>query len=91
MTVVNLGVNSESINYEVALEVLGESRQPFMTALREEKTKPKPSAQFIKYCEMRLAAIDEIHDELLLEDTDTIARILDIDHARNLFRIQTPE
>lgn len=91
MSVVNLGINSESISYEVALEVLGQSRQPFMTALREERAKPKPSAPFIKYCEMRLAAIDEIHDELGFEDVDTIDRILDIDHACNLFRTQTPK
>lgn len=29
----DLGINSSSISYEVALEVLGQSRQPFMQAI----------------------------------------------------------
>ena len=39
----DLGINSSSISYEVALEVLGQSRQPFMQAIHEEKQKPAPS------------------------------------------------
>jgi len=73
---VNLGINTESIKYEVALEVLGQGRQPFMKAIREEKAKLSPDQSFIKYCEMRLAAIDEMLDELKPENTDTIERII---------------
>jgi hypothetical protein len=72
----DLGINTPSIKYEVALENLGQGRQPFMNAIREEKAKPRPSEAFIKYCEMRLAAIDEMLDELQPEDTDTIEKII---------------
>ena len=33
----DLGINSGSISYEVALEVLGQNRQPFMQAIHEER------------------------------------------------------
>ena len=33
----NFGLNDASINYEVALELLGQSLQPFMQAIYEEK------------------------------------------------------
>ena len=36
----NFGLNDASINYEVALELLGQSLQPFMQAIYEEKQKP---------------------------------------------------
>ena len=53
----DLGINSGSISYEVALEVLGQNRQPFMQAIHEERQKSAPSHVFIRYCESRLAAI----------------------------------
>lgn len=73
----DLGINSESINYEVALEVLGQSRQPLMQELDDERAKPEPSEAYIRYCELRLKAIDELQDELRLKDTATINKILD--------------
>jgi len=39
----NWSDHSESINYEVALEVLGQSMQPFVQALHDEKQKEQPS------------------------------------------------
>lgn len=72
----NLGLNDESINYEVAKEILGQSLQPFMTAITEEKKKENPSLAFIAYCEARIDAIDDLQDDLRLVDTDTINRIL---------------
>jgi hypothetical protein len=83
---VNLGVNSASISYEVALEVLGQSRQPFMTAIREESAKVSPSTPFIRYCEARLNAIDDLQDELVPTDHDTIERILARDGQPNFFK-----
>ena len=77
MVMLNLGLNSDSINYKVALEVLGKSRQPFMQAIRQEREKPMPSQECIKYCEMRLLAIDELQDELKPSDMDTVEKILD--------------
>lgn len=72
----DLGINSSSISYEVALEVLGQSRQPFMQAIHEEKQKPAPSQVFIRYCESRLVALDELQDSLQPTDVATIERIL---------------
>ena len=72
----DLGINSKSISYEVALEVLGQSRQPFMQAIHDEMQKPAPSQVFIRYCESRLAALDEMQDGLQPTDLGTIERIL---------------
>lgn len=72
----NFGINDTGINYEVALEVLGQSRQPFMQAIHEERQKPTPSQVFIRYCESRLAALDELQDSLQPTDVATIERIL---------------
>jgi len=72
----DLGINNDSISYEVALEILGQSRQPFMQAIYEERKKSVPSQAYIRYCEMRLAAIDELQDELQPDDISTIERIL---------------
>ena len=78
----NLGINDASINYEVALEILGQSRQPFMQAIHEERQKPTPEQTFIRYCEGRLRAIDELQDGLMPVDVGTIRRILDRDASR---------
>lgn len=65
------------VRYEVALEILGQGRQPIMTAIQEERKKAVPSEAFLQYCKMRLDAIDELQDNLLPTDTTTIQRILD--------------
>lgn len=72
----NFSLNDAGINYEVALEVLGQSLQPFMQAIYEEKQKPTPSQAFIRYCEDRMAALSELQSELHPNDLDTIKRIL---------------
>ena len=72
----DLGINSESISYEVALEVLGQSRQPFMQAIHDERRKAAPSQALIGYCEPRLKAIDELQESLQPADRSTIERIL---------------
>ena len=76
MTVLNLGINSDSINYEVALEALGQSRQPLMEQLRLERLKAQPCQAYLDYCEARLEAIDQLQAELETEDLDIIAKIL---------------
>ena len=88
MTVIDLGINSDSINYEVALEVLGQSRQPFMAAIRQEQAKGAPSQPFVRYCEARLRAIDDLQDELEPHDRDTVERILAQDTLPSLFNVQ---
>ncbi|MCL2658433.1 MAG: antitoxin [Betaproteobacteria bacterium] len=69
------------IQYEVALDVLGESKQPIMSAIVDERRKAAPSQAFIRYCEMRLDALDELQDNLEPTDTDTVQRILDVNAA----------
>lgn len=81
----DLGINSKGISYEVALEVLGQSRQPFMQAIFEERQKATPSEPFIRYCEARLAALDELQDSLQPSDLGTIERILSHDA---MFKVQ---
>ena len=77
----NLGINSESIGYEVAIEVLGQKRQPYMNAIHEERQKKVPAESFIRYCEACLKAIDELQDSLMPSDKTTIERILNQDQA----------
>lgn len=83
----NLGMNDASINYEVALEVLGQSMQPFIRAMNSEKAKANPSAALIEYCEARKRALSRLQNNLRADDMTTIMSILDKDdpHA-NLFR-----
>ena len=76
MTVLDLGINTESINYEVALEALGQARQPLMEQIRNEGLKTSPCAAYIDYCTSRLAAIDQLQAELEPADRDTIHKIL---------------
>ena len=82
-TTIDLGINNNSVKYEVALEVLGQDLQPFMEAIRLEKARAKPSAAAIKYFEMRMAAIDELQQELR-QDPEIIEKILD---KKSLFRV----
>lgn len=85
--IANLGMNDASINYEVALEVLGQSMQPFIRAMNSEKEKPNPSAALIEYCEARKQALSRLQDHLPADDLTTIMAILDKDDPlANLFR-----
>ncbi|HFC3932214.1 TPA: hypothetical protein ACFI9R_002297 [Neisseria gonorrhoeae] len=67
------------INYEVALELLGDSMRPLIQARESEFVKDKPNQAFIEYCTARLEAIDMLRDSLSPEDTDIIARIFNLD------------
>jgi hypothetical protein len=73
----DLGINDSSINYEVALEVLGQELQPFIQAIEDEKKKPNPSSTLIQYYEGRISAIDDLQENLRPTDTEIIDRILD--------------
>ena len=73
----DLGINSSSISYEVALEVLGQSRQPFMQAIHKEQQKLTPSQVLIQYYEMRLSALDRLQDDITPQDMDAVRRIFD--------------
>jgi hypothetical protein len=74
---INLGINSESIQYEVALEVLGQDLQPLMHAITVEKEKESPSIVCLNYLNARLSALKELQSDLMATDKDTIESILD--------------
>ncbi len=76
MTVLELGINSDSINFEVALEALGQARQPLMEQIRNERLKAQPCAAFVEYCTSRLDAIDQLQAELEPHDREIIHKIL---------------
>ena len=85
--IANLGINDASINYEVALEFLGQSMQPFIRAIADERAKPNPSAALIAYCEARKTALSRMQRHLPPDDLATITAILDRDDPRaHLFR-----
>lgn len=71
-------MSRDPIGYEVALETLGQSRQPFMQKIIAEEAKEKPSEQMIAFCKARLSAIDQLQYALLPDDYDTIEHILTI-------------
>ena len=74
---IDLGLNSEAIKFEVALEILGQELQPFMAALRIEREQASPSAPMIRYYEQRLAALDELQGALRTTDARAINQIVD--------------
>ena len=65
------------INYEVALEMLGNAAQPFIQAREEERKKSYTNEAFIQYCSDRIKAITVFRHNLRATDEDVIARILD--------------
>jgi hypothetical protein len=73
----DLGINSESIQYEVALEVLGQDFQPLMRAIALENEKPNPSIACLNYLNARLNALKELQSDLMANDKDIIESILD--------------
>lgn len=77
MTALDLGINSDSINYEVALEKLGQFRQPWMTEIRLERAKAEPSQIYIDYCSAQLAALDQLQGDLEPRDRDIVTKVLD--------------
>ena len=83
MALADLGINNDSINYEVALEVLGQKLQPFIRAIAEEKEKPNPSVELIAYCKARKHALSMLQDDLRLDDKDTIEAIIDKENPLN--------
>jgi len=65
------------VDYEVALEILGQSLRPMINAAEDERKKEVPSLAFIQYCDALIAAVGAFQDELRASDIGTIQRILD--------------
>jgi hypothetical protein len=65
-----------SVDYEVALEVLGQYMQPFVQAEYDEEQKEHPNKAFLDYCRARIRALGELQDELDTDDTELIEKII---------------
>lgn len=70
-------LDDAGINYEVALDILGQEKQPFVNTMWEERRKEKPSEALVAYCEARIAALDDLQESLRSGDTELISQILD--------------
>lgn len=64
-------------DYEVALEILGQSKQPLVSALFNERNKENPDKKMILFLEQKKAAIDDLMDSLSPNDENLIKQILD--------------
>ena len=73
---VNLGINSESVAFEVALEIIGQKRRPVMVMMYEEKAKANPSKAYIDFCKNLINAIDEFQESLKPADLDVIDMVV---------------
>jgi hypothetical protein len=76
MELPNLGLNDESIKYEVALDVIGSKKQPFVQARYDEEKKENPSQILIDYYTNRLRALDDLREELDPNDKEIIYKLL---------------
>ncbi|GHV06175.1 hypothetical protein AGMMS50229_10510 [Campylobacterota bacterium] len=72
----NLGINDDSINYEVALESIGARMQPYVQAMHDEKKKSTPSQALIEYYRNRINALGDLRESLQLTDLVLIERII---------------
>lgn len=64
-------------DYEVALEILGQSKQPLVSSLFNEKNKENPDTKMISFLEQKKAAIDDLMENLSPNDENLIKQILD--------------
>jgi hypothetical protein len=52
------------LDYEVALEILGQSKQPLVSALFNERNRENPDQKLIAFLEQKKAAVDDLMEEL---------------------------
>lgn len=64
-------------DYEVALEILGQSKQPLVSSLFNERNKENPDKKMILFLEQKKAAIDDLMENLSPNDENLIKQILD--------------
>ena len=68
-------------DYEVALEMLGESKQPLVSALFDEYNKENPDRKLIAFLEQKKDAIDDLMEELSPNDEYLIKLILNPEYT----------
>jgi hypothetical protein len=71
--------------FEVALEILGQSKAPFVNGIHIEKQKEKPNQVKIQFLKERERAINNLMDELMPNDIELVEEILCGDN-KQLFR-----
>ena len=68
-------MNDKIIRFEVALEILGQSKSPFVNEIWREEQKDKPNELKIRFLQERERAIDNLMDDLMPDDLELIAEI----------------
>lgn len=84
MAITKFTINDESINYEVALEILGQEQQILLSAISKEKERETPSKEIIEYLESRFDAVHKLQ-VCLPYDSHLILQILD--RNNHIYRI----
>lgn len=75
-------IATKRFGYEIALEILGQSQAPIISAYWQEVKKPEPNQTFLKYLLAKEKAIDELMEELDPKDEELIKAILDPKNSR---------
>lgn len=65
------------LDFEVAIEILGQSKNPLVMAIHNERSKEQPNEKLLAFLKQKKAAIDNLMDNLYPEDTELIRMILD--------------
>ena len=71
--------------FEVALEILGQSKAPFVNEIYREEQKDKPNELKIRFLEERKRAINNLMDDLMPDDLELIAEIFG-ENTKQLYR-----
>lgn len=67
--------NMAGIRLEVAMELLGQMKQPFIQAMELEKGKEKPSTALLEYWRGRKALLSQLQQNLRGDDVAAIKLI----------------
>lgn len=68
-------------DYEVALEILGQSKQPLVSALFNERNRENPDPKLIAFLKKKKEAIDDLMEELDPNDEYLIKLILNPEYT----------
>jgi hypothetical protein len=67
--------NMPGIRLEVAMEILGQSKQPFIQAVLQEEAKQNPSKALLEYWRGRKALLSQLQQNLRVGDEHAFALI----------------
>jgi hypothetical protein len=75
-----MAIKDKYIEFEVALEILGQSQAPLVDAIHNERNKPQPSELKIKYLLDKIASIQNLMEEIMPDDVELVAEIMNKDN-----------